>query len=140
MHNKGVKDISFIEKLASFSSSITKNNQKLLVGAFVAFCFVFSIFFLYQPARDFYISVREQDRLNAQREALQKTNQDLQYDIEYLQTEEGVKQRASDTLGLVQQGESIGYVAGTEIVDGRDDSAASTSSKLSYKNIKTPAT
>ena len=140
MSNKRTKDFSFIDKLVSFSDSISKNHKKLFIGAFVSLCVIFSICFLYQPARDFYISVREQDRLNAQYEALKQANVDLQNEINFLQTEDGIKQRASDTLGLIQQGESIGYVAGTEIADGRDNSASSTSSKLAYKNIKTPTT
>ena len=121
-------------------STLNFKNKRLVIGGFLAFCFVFTCFFLYQPARDLYISVREQDKLQAQYEALLKTNEALQADIDALQTEDGIRQRATDALGLIQQGESIGYVAGTEIADGRDNSASETSSKLSYKNIKTPQT
>ena len=127
-----------LTKVLDFSHK--KSNKKILISSFIVFCFVFTAFFLYQPARDLYISVREQDKLNAQYEALKATNQNLTDDIERLQTEDGVRQRAIDALGLIQQGESIGYVAGSEITDGRENSASETSSKLAYKNIKTPQT
>lgn len=141
MNLKDIKNINLKDNLKDIATSPKRAGYKrYLIGGLVVACLVFSICFLYQPARDFYISVREQDRLQAQYDALKNTNNQLQEDIEYLQTEEGIKQRASETLGLIQQGESIGYVAGTDIEDGRDNSAASTSSKLAYKNIKTPET
>ena len=141
MDLKNIKNINLKDNLKeAVVSSANGGHKRLLITALVLGCLVFSICFLYQPARDFYISVREQDRLQAQYDALKNTNTQLQNDIEYLQTEEGIKQRASETLGLIQAGESIGYVAGSEIADGRDNSAASTSSKLAYKNIKTPET
>ena len=141
MKLKNIKDINLKDNLKDVVKTSAKGGHKrLLITSLVLCCIVFSIFFLYQPAKDFYMSVREQDRLQAQYDALKNTNTQLQNDIDFLQTEEGVKQRASETLGLIQAGESIGYVAGSEVVDGRDNSAASTSSKLAYKNIKTPET
>ncbi len=141
MKQKILQKFSNVKNLPEALLNSSKNkNRKLFVGGFVAFAIVFTCCFLYQPARDFYISVREQDKLNAQYEAIKNTNEALAQDIEYLQTEDGVRQRASETLGLIQQGESIGYVSGADIVDGRDNSASSTSSKLAYKNIKTPQT
>lgn len=141
MKLKNVKDINLKGNLKDEVKVIGKGGHKgLLMTAIVLGCLVFSICFLYQPAKDFYVSVREQDRLQAQYDALKNTTTQLQNDIDFLQTEEGIKQRASETLGLIQAGESIGYVAGSEIEDGRDNSAASTSSKLAYKNIKTPET
>lgn len=115
-----------------------KTKRSIFVLSVVVVCLIFSIFFLYQPAKDFYFSVRQNDKLQAQYETLKNTNDKLSEDIEFLKTDEGVKQRASETLGLIENGESIGYVSGESSSDGRSNSAASTSSKLAYKNIKTP--
>ena len=141
MKQKNIKDINLKDNLKDEIEVISKGGYKgLLMTTLVLGCLVFSICFLYQPAKDFYVSVREQDRLQAQYDALKNTNTQLQNDIDFLQTEDGIKQRAGETLGLIQAGESIGYVAGSEVEDGRDNSAASTSSRLAYKNIKTPQT
>lgn len=141
MNLKNIKNIDLKDNLNKIvKKSGSTGLKRYWIPALIVGCLIFSICFLYQPARDLYISVREQDRLQAQYEALKNTNTQLQNDIDYLQTEEGIRQRAGETLGLIQAGESIGYVAGTEIEDGRDNSAASTSSKLAYKNIKTPET
>ena len=101
-------------------------------------CIVFSLAFLYQPAKNYYIGVRENDKLQAQYEAIKKTNDNLSNDIDQLQTEDGIKQKAADNLGLIQQGESIGVVNGADINEGYSNGISSTSSKLAYKNIKTP--
>lgn len=141
MKFSSLKNIYSDENLSKIAGAY--NNQKirkLFIFFIVVFCVVFSIVFLYQPSRDLYVSIRENDRLQAQYEAIKNTNDKLTEDIEALKTEEGVKQKAIETLGLIQSGESIGYVAGTEFQDGRDNSANSTSSKLAYKNIKTPKT
>ena len=127
-----------LQKLAGAYNNNTK--RKIFIGAIVAFCVIFSIIFLYQPARDLYVASRQNDKLTAQYEALKATNNNLQQDIEQLQTEEGIKQKATDTLGLIENGDSIGYVLGEDYDDARDDSASSTSSKLAFKNIKTPIT
>lgn len=141
MNITGSKNTDLVNNLDEIVKKTRSSGlRRFLIAAFVLGCIVFSVCFLYQPARDYYISVREQDRLQAQYDALKNTNIQLQNDIDFLQTEEGIRQRAGDTLGLIQAGESIGYVAGSEINDGRDNSAASTSSKLAYKNIKTPQT
>lgn len=139
MKNKKVKNTKD-NKLSNVVSAYNKFNHKwLLVVAFILLCLIITALFLYKPAKDYYITVRENDKLEAQLEALKHTNQSLNDDIKSLKTEEGIKQRASESLGLIQKGESIGIVSGTgHGSDGTRDSAESTSSKLSYKNIKTP--
>lgn len=140
MKNKSNKKTSEKKINNIIDAYSNRKKRKFIIAGVIAFCVVFSIVFLYQPARDFYISVRENDRLQAQYQAILKTNENLTKDIEQLQTEEGIKQRASDSLGLIENGEQMGYVSGSENTDGRENSANSTSSKLAYKNIKTPTT
>lgn len=118
----------------------SKVKRRLFILAIIVLCIIFAIIFLYQPAKDYYFSLRQNDKLQAQYDAIKNTNNKLNQDIEFLKTDDGIKQRATDTLGLIQQGESIGYVSGSELEDTRSNSAASTSSKLAYKNMKTPTT
>lgn len=141
MKLKKIKNITSEKNLNKIVDAYnSRSKRKVFIWGIVAFCLVFSIIFLYKPSRDLYISSRENDRLKAQYELLMQTNENLANDIEQLQTEEGIKQRATDMLGLIENGDSIGFVEGNEYNDGRENSANSTSSKLAYKNIKTPAT
>lgn len=141
MKLKNVKNITSEKNLNKLVGAYNdRSKRRIFIIGVVVFCIVLAIVFLYQPARDLYVSSREHDRLSAQLELLKQTNQNLQNDIEQLQTEEGIKQRATDMLGLIESGDSIGFVEGNEYNDGRENSANSTSSKLAYKNIKTPTT
>lgn len=125
---------------STVSNRINIRKRNLFIISVVVFCLIFFIAFLYQPAKNYYISVRENDKLQLQYELLCKNNEELSDDIEFLQTEDGIKQKATDSLGLIEQGESIGYVAGTDIEDGRTNLSSSTSSKISFKNVKSPTT
>ena len=134
------KTTNMTKRSGSFVSTISNINKPIIVAC-VFIVFILTLFVvLYQPAKEYYKSVREHDKLQAQYDAIKKTNDELNEDIENLQTEDGIKQKAADTLGLISAGESIGYVSGDNVNDGRENSAASTSSKLAYKNIKTPVT
>lgn len=120
-----------------FNNGISK---KTLIISLIIVGIIFVILFLYIPAKNYYFAARENDKLNAQYEALKQTNQDLKDDIEFLKTPEGIKQRANDSLGLIQQGEQTGVVKGTAENSKADDTAATTSSRLAYKNVKAPDT
>lgn len=141
MVNKKIKNISASQSAERLVNAYNKKSSaKWIVVCVVIFCIIFSIVFLYQPAKNFYLSIREQDRLQAQLNIIKQTNANLTNDIETLQSDEGIRQKATESLGLVQQGESIGYVNGLNDESANANSASSTSSKLAYKNIKPPKT
>lgn len=80
---------------------------------------------LYFPVRDLYVAKRSSDILAKQVEIRQQYNDELQKSVDKLLSEEGIKDAATEDLGLVMPGE-------TKIdVQGLDDDSDSSSSKKS---------
>lgn len=127
---------SFIKSLLF----VNKNNKHKIISIFIVvlLCALFLVIFTYQPAKNLYINVCEHDKLIAQYEAIQKINSELSSEIAYLQTEDGIYQRATEKLGLVKKGDHSGNVPELNEQKEGDKSIGSTSSKLAYKQIKTP--
>lgn len=126
---------------STFSSIQNFLASKYAVVLVILICLIFAIAFLYSPAKNYYHASRNHDKVLAQYEALKNSNDALKKDIELLQTEEGIKQRARDTLGLVENGESSGIVSGLSNKGSGSSSTFSTASdKLSYKQIDAPKT
>ncbi|MDO5329050.1 MAG: septum formation initiator family protein [Coriobacteriia bacterium] len=117
-----------------------KHNKALIIFISILVTIVILCLFLYTPAKNFYTACRENDKLTAQLNAIQTANNDLSDEIEYLQTPEGVKERANQSLGLIEKGESTGVVNGTAKDTKADNSAGTTSSRLAYKAVKAPVT
>lgn len=93
----------------------------LFIGVVVALVLVS----LYFPVRDLYVAKRSSDILAKQVEIRQQYNDELQKSVDKLLSEEGIKDAASEDLGLVMPGE-------TKIdVQGLDDDSDSSSSKKS---------
>ena len=70
--------------------------------------------FLYPAAKDYYVSVRENDRLNAEYQAVLDRNDILRDEIETLQTDEGIEDLAREAFGWVKKGETSVAVVGME--------------------------
>lgn len=81
---------------------------------------------LYFPVRDLYVAKRSSDILAKQVEIRQQYNDELQKSVDKLLSEEGIKDAASEDLGLVMPGETKIDVLGLD-----DDSGSSSSSKSS---------
>lgn len=81
---------------------------------------------LYFPVRDLYVAKRSSDILAKQVEIRQQYNDELQKSVDKLLSEEGIKEAASEDLGLVMPGETKIDVLGLD-----DDSDSSSSSKSS---------
>lgn len=95
--------------------------RPLFIGIVVALMLVS----LYFPVRDLYVAKRSSDILAKQVEIRQQYNDELQKSVDKLLSEEGIKDAASEDLGLVMPGE-------TRIdVQGLDDDSDSSSSKKS---------
>ena len=121
-------------------SSISKSYKFFcILGTFI-FSILFSVVFLYQPAKNYYLSVRELQQKTAQEESLEKTNKELKDEIDNLSTKEGVVQHAKDKLNLIESGESSGSVEELNNKKTTDNSSSTQASKLSYKQIKAPTT
>lgn len=96
--------------------------RPLFIGIVVALALVS----LYFPVRDLYVAKRSSDILAKQVEIRQQYNDELQKSVDKLLSEEGIKDAASEDLGLVMPGETKIDVLGLD-----DDSDSSSSSKSS---------
>ena len=95
-------------------------------GLFVGIVVALALVSLYFPARDLYVAKRSSDILAKQVEIREQYNDDLQKSVDKLLSEEGIKDAASEDLGLVMPGEKRIEVQGLD-----DDSNASSSQKSS---------
>ena len=96
--------------------------RPLFIGIVVALALVS----LYFPVRDLYVAKRSNDILAKQVEIRQQYNDELQKSVDKLLSEQGIKDAASEDLGLVMPGEKRIEVQGLD-----DDSDSSSSKKSS---------
>lgn len=101
-------------------------------GLFIGIVVVLVLVSLYFPVRDLYVAKRSNDILAKQVEIRQQYNDELQKSVDKLLSEEGIKDAATEDLGLVMPGETKIDVLGLD-----DDSDASSSKKSS--NAKKPS-
>lgn len=95
-------------------------------GLFVGIVVALALVSLYFPVRDLYVAKRSSDILAKQVEIREQYNDDLQKSVDKLLSEEGIKDAASEDLGLVMPGEKKIDVLGLD-----DDSDSSSSKKSS---------
>lgn len=95
-------------------------------GLFIGIVVALALVSLYFPVRDLYVAKRSSDILAKQVEIRQQYNDELQKSVDKLLSEEGIKDAASEDLGLVMPGEKRIEVQGLD-----DDSDASSSKKSS---------
>ncbi len=75
-------------------------------------CLAFGVAFLYGPAQQLYVDIRERDRLTAEYEAVMQRNSAIGKEVSALQTEDGIKDMARTQLGWVSEGEHAVSVSG----------------------------
>ncbi len=95
-------------------------------GLFIGIVVALVLVSLYFPVRDLYVAKRSSDILAKQVEIRQQYNDELQKSVDKLLSEEGIKDAASEDLGLVMPGEKKIDVLGLD-----DDSDSSSSKKSS---------
>lgn len=83
----------------------------IIAGAFVL-CLVAACFFLYEPTKLYYQEMRENQRLQIEYEALQERNEAIQGEVDSLNSEEGVEDRAHQEFGWVKDDEKAVSVTG----------------------------
>ena len=95
-------------------------------GLFIGIVVVLVLVSLYFPVRDLYVAKRSSDILAKRVEIRQQYNDELQKSVDKLLSEEGIKDAATEDLGLVMPGETKIDVLGLD-----DDSDSSSSKKSS---------
>lgn len=95
-------------------------------GLFIGIVVALVLVSLYFPVRDLYVAKRSSDILAKQVEIRQQYNDELQKSVDKLLSEDGIKDAATEDLGLVMPGETKIDVLGLD-----DDSDSSSSKKSS---------
>lgn len=99
-------------------------------GLFIGIVVVLVLVSLYFPVRDLYVAKRSNDILAKQVEIREQYNDELQKSVDKLLSEEGIKDAASEDLGLVMPGEKRIEVQG---LDGDSDASSSQKSSNAKK-------
>lgn len=99
-------------------------------GLFIGIVVALVLVSLYFPVRDLYVAKRSSDILAKQVEIRQQYNDELQKSVDKLLSEEGIKDAASEDLGLVMPGEK------RIEVQGLDDDSDSSSAEKKSSNAK----
>lgn len=95
-------------------------------GLFIGIVVALVLVSLYFPVRDLYVAKRSSDILAKQVEIRQQYNDELQKSVDKLLSEEGIKDAATEDLGLVMPGETK-----IDVLRLDDDSDSSSSKKSS---------
>lgn len=100
-------------------------------GLFIGIVVALALVSLYFPVRDLYVAKRSSDILAKQVEIREQYNDELQKSVDKLLSEEGIKDAASEDLGLVMPGETRVDVLGLDDDSGSSDKKSSNAKKAS---------
>ena len=98
---------------------------------------------LYGPCASYYTEVRSVQQLEAEYQALQDYNQDMQSQIDYLNTEEGMEEYIRSELGWIRADEHMMQVEGLDATQPSTTDSSSASGALTTvpsESIKAPTT
>ena len=113
---------------ASVSAFAGKARKPLIAVCVIALLAVF----LYSPAQQYYTQVRNNDYLQAEYDAASAQTDSLRSEISYLDTDEGVQDRAREELGYVMSDETAGAVKGANLIKDESDSEDTTINVQAY--------
>lgn len=100
-------------------------------GLFIGIVVALALVSLYFPVRDLYVAKRSSDILAKQVEIREQYNDELQKSVDKLLSEEGIKDAATEDLGLVMPGETKIDVLGLDDDSGSSDKKSSNAKKAS---------
>ncbi|MDR0514366.1 MAG: septum formation initiator family protein [Coriobacteriaceae bacterium] len=98
----------------TFPSFSNGGISRLVASFFIVVFLGLSGFFLYDPAKQYYLTIREYDRIEAEYNAVLQRNEDMRQQIAALSSPAGIEDRAREEFGWVKQGESTATVYGLE--------------------------
>ena len=117
-----------------FASSGLRRSPKLIASLMVVGCLLLSGIFLYPVAKQYYLTVRHYDQLEAEFIAVQNHNQTIKDQVDALSTDEGIEDLARKEFGWVKEGEQGGTVSGLE----NDTSQMSNTQNTSAGKVEAP--
>lgn len=113
----GSKERSSSKKSSKRSSSgrrVGPTGAGLFAALFTVAILIIAAVALYGPTKEYYIAMREGQRLELELEQRQQRNAEREAAVQSLQTEEGIEDEARRKLGFVKEGEEAGAVTGIE--------------------------
>ncbi len=138
MQEKEAKGFSISGLASGISISTLLSSKRFMVSAVAVICVFVCAIFLYGPAQKYYQNVREHDRLALEYQAVSERNEQLQSEVNSLQTDEGVRQRAHEQLGWVEKDEQSANVSGLNLESSSDSDVVI--ANVSSDSIKAPTT
>ncbi len=85
---------------------------RFIVWGGIVACLAAVCVFIYPSAQQYYIELRDHDRLQAEYDAVAARNEAIQGEVDYLSTDEGMEDAARSELGWVYEGEQNVVVSG----------------------------
>lgn len=121
--NVGLPSLGFLSAIPGF---FTGSRAKKI--GMIAACFVMVVMLIYPPAQDYYITMRSNMQMQAELEAIDARNAEIQKRIDTLSTDEGIEDKVRDELGWVKKNEHAVSVGR----DGSSDIGSSTGETSAY--------
>lgn len=105
-------------RVAKTSSNEAEGNvQRLIVGLGIVVCLIVVVVMLYPAAQSYYVAYRMNEQLLQELVAVEARNDQIREQIAYLNTKEGIADRARERFGWVQNGEQAVNITGLDISD-----------------------
>ncbi len=93
------------------------NPRKLIITLGILLCLGISAVSLYPALRSYYVAYRVNEQLLHELVAVEDRNEQIRDQIAYLNTEEGIADRARERFGWVPAGEQAVNITGLDITD-----------------------
>ncbi len=107
------------------------------VGIVIVCLVVLAVVVLYPVGRTYYQTLRTEQRLQAQLDAVNARNDAVAAENEALQTQEGIENQARENLGWIKEGEEGAIVTNEQ---GSTDNTSKLPERVDENNIKAPQT
>lgn len=134
---QGVKKRKPSQRTDAPKTQKRKREHSWRIPAIIGCIILFAVIVLYPVGRDYYKTMRTEQRLQAQLDAVNERNEAVQAENDALQTEEGVENQARSDLGWVREGENSAVVTNEQ---GTVDNASRLPDHLDEKSITAPQT
>ena len=93
------------------------SQSRMIISGGVLLCLILSVVLLYPAARSYYIACRVNEQLLQELVAVEDRNEQIRAQIAYLNTDEGIEDRARERFGWMHEGEQGVNITGLEISD-----------------------
>ena len=93
------------------------NSSKMIVSSGLLLSLLISVVMLYPALQNYYIAYRVNEQLLQELISVEERNEQVRSQIAYLNTKEGIADRARERFGWTSHGETAVNITGLEITD-----------------------